>query len=687
MALLALALLIRGFDPAPVRELRLLTSDLAQVASPRAAVPAPVHVVAIDEESLARYGQWPWPRNLLAELVGRIAEGKPRALGIDILFAEPDRLSPDRIGAMLRDAPAAVTDALSRLPSNDRLLADAIAAVPTVLGLAPSNEPAANAAQSPRLTPILRRGADPRPFLPSYPAMLRDLPALGDKAHGSGTIGVVPDRDGVSRRVPLAVAAAGNLVPAFGLEVLRVAAGLRSIAITAGSGGIDRFDLGPLSIPTDDRGRAILHFAPRQARFISAADLLDRSTDPAAVRGAIVLLGVTGLGTVDIKQTPLGPMQGVEIQAQLIESMLFGQLLRRTPGGLLTELVLVLAAGLVPILLLRYQTPAAAAGVTLVLAGGLLAGEFVLLRFANLLADGAYPALTAMAAFAAMLGGHLRAAQIARRRLAAELQRERELKARLDGELAAARSIQMGLLPRRFPIFPDRRDLDLRAHIEPARTVGGDLYDFVLLDRNRLFFLIADVSGKGVPAALFMAMTREVVHDAVVRYGAALDRVLAAANERIAAASADMAQEGGDMMFVTAVVGTLDLATGALAYASAGHDVPFVLTPGARPRQLATDGGPPLGAVDGFIFPIDRDQLDPGAVLLLYTDGVTEAQNADGAFYTVARLASAVGAIPPNSVEAVIEAVLADLHAFVGAAEQADDIALIALQRVPISEP
>jgi len=687
LGVLGLLLLIRGVDPGPLRELRLRGFDLAQRAAPRAPVAAPAYVVAIDEASLARYGQWPWPRSLVARLVRRIAQGKPRVIGIDILFAEPDRLSPDRIGGIVPDLPAALGDALARLPSNDALLAEAIGASPTVLGLAPSNEAEAKSAGPLRLTPILESGVDPRRFLPSYPALLHDLPGLAAKASGSGVIGAAADRDGVTRRVPLVAAAAGDLVPSFGLEVLRVAAGLRRVTLSAGRRGVERVELGPLALPTDPRGSAILHFAPRQARFISAADLLDGRADPAMMQGGIVLLGVTGLGAVDVKATPLGPMQGIEIHAQLVESMLFGQLLRGPPGGIWTGLALVLAAGLVPILLLRYQRPAFAGGISAGVALGLLGGEFAALKFAGLLVDATFPVVAEMLTLAAMLGGQLRAAQIARRRLAAELQHERELKARLDGELAAARSLQMGLLPRRFPVFPGRRDIDIHAHIEPARTVGGDLYDFMLLDPNRLFFLIADVSGKGIPAALFMAMTREVVHDAVLRYGSALDRVLAAANERVAAASADMAREGGDMMFVTAVAGTLDLTTGALAYASAGHDLPFVLAPGARPRQLASEGGPPLGALDDFAFPIDHDRLDPGAVLLLYTDGVSEAENRERQFYTVARLAASLAAAPPSSAEAVIDAVLGDLRRFVGGAEQADDIALIALRRVPLSEP
>src|SRR5262249_46729738 len=188
---------------------------------------------------------------------------------------------------------------------------------------------------------------------------------------------------------------------------------------------------------------------------------------------------------------------------------------------------------------------------------------------ADLLLDGVYPALTLLAAFGVMLVATLRVAE-------EELRRQREATQRFEGELAAAQAIQMGLLPRRFPAFPDHPEIDVYARIEPARIVGGDLYDYLLIDRDRrLFFVIADVSGKGAPAALLMAATKEVLREAVLKFGAALDGILAEANQKTLVASKELQTEGG--VFVTAVIGVLDLDTGALSYASAGHDAPYIL--------------------------------------------------------------------------------------------------------------
>ena len=324
--------------------------------------------------------------------------------------------------------------------------------------------------------------------------------------------------------------------------------------------------------------------------------------------------------------------------------------------------------------LLRYARPVRAVTIALAIAAALFGIELVLFRFVDLLFDSTFPALTLLAALGVMLVASLRAAE-------AELVREREAKQRIEGELAAAQAIQMGLLPRRFPAFPDRPEIDVYARIEPARMVGGDLYDYLLIGGStRLFFLIADVSGKGIPAALLMAVTKEIVRDAVLTFEPALDRILAEANRKLAAASADLQSEGG--VFVTAFAGILDLGSGKVDYASAGHDSPFVLGGSIGLRQLVTEGGPPLGAVDEFRYPVDHDRVEPGEVLLLFTDGVTEAVNDKHVLYSSERLAKALATAKVFDARRVVTAVIDDVSRFIGGAEQADDMTLLAVRRV-----
>ena len=680
LVVLAMLVIVRALDPAAVQSLRLRGFDFLEELAPRKYQPVPVAIVTIDDKSLKQYGQWPWSRARVAQLVDKIAAGKPSVLGVDIIFAEPDRLSPGRLADSDPEIPANLVGELSQLPSHETMLADSLRKVPTVLAVAPSND-AAHLRTPSRVTMILESGENPRPFLFTHPELLRSLPEIEAAERGQGSIDQEPDRDGVIRRLPLFIVAEGHLVPNLALEMLRVGTGARALGIVTGKEGVQGATLGSNFLPTDGRGRVYPYFTPSyEARYISAADVLNGSYDPARLNGAAVLLGSNALGLTEQDQTPRGLMPGIEVWAQSLESILTGNLLRRPAFLNAVEIALVLVAGLVVIFALPYENPRMAAVMFLCIVAILFASAVGSFKFSKLLLDGIYPALSSALVFGVMLSENLRVAEAGRRRLAFELQHEREMEARLDGELNAARAIQLGLLPRHFPGPPERSDLEVYASIEPARMVGGDLYDFVLLDPEHLSFAIADVSGKGVPAALFMAMTKEVLHTATLRYRNALDRVFNEANDKISAASEELGAGGTNMMFVTVFAGILDLTTGMLVYVNAGHDSPFVMRSGSAPTSLPLAGGPPLGTVDGFQYSIEQRQLARGEMVLAYTDGVTEAQDANKALYSGARLGRLLATAPMTTARSVVDVVRDDVRRFAAGAEQADDITLLAVR-------
>jgi adenylate cyclase len=679
LAMLILLAALRIADPRIIATIRSRGFDLEQQLAPRAYQPLPVRIVAVDDKSLKEVGQWPWPRTQLARLVDKIASGHPSVLGVDIIFAEPDRFSPPEIAA-LPGIPPPLAHQLAALPPSGTILADAFRKLPTVLGMGFSYQAAPEPSGPSRIAMIRQLGADPRPFLQSYGGLVRSLPQLTAAAHSQGVLAGQPDPDGILRRMPLFVLGEGNVVPTLALEMLQVAS-RRPIVIVTHREGVSGAAIDGLFMPTDWRSRAWLYFTPSlMERYVSAADLLNGSYDPANLRNGIVLLGVVGLGLVDQKETPLGLMPGVEVTAQLIESMLSGNLLRRSVYLDKVEIALLIVAGLITIFALPYEHPLIAGGAVAAIVAASIGFEFASFRLWHLLFDGVYPAVSVGVIFAVMLGASLRATEAARRRLSAALQRERESKALLEGELNAARAIQMGLLPQHFIGLPERPEVELYAMIEPARMVGGDLYDFLMLDSRRLSFAIADVSGKGVPAALFMAMSKEVLRAATLGNGEALDRVFAEANKRISAASNDMAGVGADMMFVTVFAGVLDLISGKLTYISAGHDAPFVLRPDCTITRLSGRGGPPLGSVDNFCYRVEQRQLAPGDLLLMYTDGVTEAENPQHLFYGETRLESLLASAPVAGAEAMVNLVREDVRRFAGGAERADDITLMAVR-------
>ena len=193
-------------------------------------------------------------------------------------------------------------------------------------------------------------------------------------------------------------------------------------------------------------------------------------------------------------------------------------------------------------------------------------------------------------------------------------------KERIESELNIAHDIQMGLLPKTFPPFPDRPEFDLFALMEPAREVGGDFYDFFLVDDTHLCFVMADVSGKGVPAALFMAMSMTLIR-ATGREGIPPDEILSKVNS-------ELSRENDSCMFVTTFCGVLDTETGELIYANGGHNLPLHVKAGGGAFWLPKSGALMVGAMEGITYRQERLLLEPGDGLFLYTDGVTEAMNA-----------------------------------------------------------
>jgi serine phosphatase RsbU (regulator of sigma subunit) len=265
-----------------------------------------------------------------------------------------------------------------------------------------------------------------------------------------------------------------------------------------------------------------------------------------------------------------------------------------------------------------------------------------------------------------------------RRALRQRLQEEREVAARLAGELEAARRIQLGLLPRPESAFPGEGRFRISAVMEPARVVGGDLFDFFLLDGDRLLFLVGDVSGKGLPASLFMAATKALYRSISTRHTTELAATMRQAN-------AEMGRDNPEAFFVTLVAVVLDVNTGELWHCNAGHEAPWVVRSGARTvERLEGGGGPPLCVLEGFPYDTAATQLQPGETVLLITDGVTEADGPRGDLFGTPRVTAFLAdaaRMPARSEPARLVADLVTaLRTFRGPVEPADDVTLLAVQ-------
>jgi serine phosphatase RsbU (regulator of sigma subunit) len=263
------------------------------------------------------------------------------------------------------------------------------------------------------------------------------------------------------------------------------------------------------------------------------------------------------------------------------------------------------------------------------------------------------------------------------RDLAHDQQQLLEEQARISGELAAARRIQLASLPDGANAFPGERRFELAATLEPARESGGDLYDFFLIDEQHLCFAIGDVSGKGMAAAVFMAMAKALAKTLALRMADSPAAVVAAVNQ-------DLSRENGEALFVTLLLGVLDLKSGALQLVNAGHDMPWRLSRSEAAIQIAAlpqDCGPPLCVVDGYAYTTQHLQLQPGDRLCMVTDGVTEAMNARGDLFGAARLQTALTRIKPeDSANAAVKHLRREVAGFVQGAEASDDLTILVLR-------
>jgi adenylate cyclase len=333
-ACLALIVALRAWDPAPVQLLRDLAFDTYQRTKPRQqkAEESLVRVIDIDDESLARHGQWPWPRTVMAELVERLTAANVGVIGFDVVFAEPDRLSPGRIVKSWPKTPD-TEQLLARaaaLPDNDRIFAAAIAKSRVVTGFFIANEggraPAAKAGYGFSGENPLRAVFGGRSAIPT-------LPELEAGALGNGALNWFPERDQIVRRMPAVIRVGGQLYPTLFAELLRVGQGASSYKIRAVQQGaaIEAIQIGRATVPTDADGRLVVYFAPRESIVtIPAWKVIAGQFKPEEVEGRIAIVGTSAAGLLDIRATPLNPVTpGVEVHAQAIEQVAAGTYLLR----------------------------------------------------------------------------------------------------------------------------------------------------------------------------------------------------------------------------------------------------------------------------------------------------------------------------------------------------------------------
>ena len=398
----------RHWNPPPLQTMQLKTFDLYQRIKPREPkdLPVPVVIIDIDETSLERYGQWPWPRTLLAQLVDKVREYGAGVIGFDVFFPEYDRMSPTLLAENLRGLDEELAQQLKALPTTEAIFAKSFQKMRVVLGqgtLPNVTEPRETLPLKAKIA-LLGNQKKIMARMPGFPGVLRNVPELEATAMGLGMVALEPEIDGVIRRVNMALRIDEQVYPTITLEMMRLALGQENLLIRLDEKAQTQSirirglkQLGTPEIPTDSRFRTWIHFRPHDpdGMYVSAADVLEGTVPAARLQNALSLVGTSALGLKDIRHTPLSDtLPGVEIHAQLLEMMLTNSFLHRPPWIQNAEVFAVVVVGLIMIILVPLLGATYTLLFAVVLIGTMIGFSWYAYTDMKMLVDAIYPSLS-----------------------------------------------------------------------------------------------------------------------------------------------------------------------------------------------------------------------------------------------------------------------------------------------------
>jgi adenylate cyclase len=474
--LACLALLIgfaalRVLDPAPIEEIRVRIFDGFQRIDPRKKTARPVTIVDIDEKSMEKLGQWPWPRTRIADLVAELTRLGAVVIAFDVVFSEPDRLNPDVAADTFRNLDEETRARLRALPSNDQIFADAISASRVVLGESGLPEELTAPDKTLPVTGLAMLGEEPQQFMFDFPGLLRNVGVLEHAAAGRGLFTINPERDGIVRRVPMIMQAQGLTMPSLTFEMLRVATGSGTILIKAEKAGIKSLAIKGFQIPTDNNGQLWVHFARNDSSlYVPAINVLDRTVAPDKVAGKLVLIGTSAVGLNDIKTTPVSrAMPGVEIHAQVLESALTGSVISQPIYGIVVEFTTALLFGLLVIAFAPLFGPITLVALGAVFASALIGTSWYFYSQHRLLIDFTYPLMSTTAIYLTLIFSSF----------VRELQQRKQIRTAFSQYMSPALVAQLAQSPEKLVLGGEEREMtimfsDMRGFTSISETYKND---------------------------------------------------------------------------------------------------------------------------------------------------------------------------------------------------------------------
>ena len=657
--LLIFLIALKIVNPGFIKSISYLSFDLYQKVFPLKKNETDVIIIDIDEKSLGKFGQFPWSRSVFAKIIQNINSLNPKAIGFDVFFSEKDKQSPEEIIKAYNLIPTDVSE-LQDIKGHDEIFREQLEKSKSIIAVLGSSVPShATHDRSPKAR-FLSKGGDPKNFTYAYPYSIGSLEKLEESAKGLGSISFLDQTDGIIRSLPLVVRLQNKLYPTMGLEMVRIGSNQKNLYLEMNEIGIQRISSRPHKIYSDPNGIIWIRYKNSlKSQYISASSVFDGKFDEARFKDKYVLIGASAQGLFDLVKNPLGvTIPGVEVHANVIENILDQSYLIRNPNTYIFELLFSILVAFITFFLSQKMKPKYSLSiffgsiVTVVIIG------FSVFLFRSELVDISYPIFMLTLTF--LTGLYFRFVEENKIALS-NLQKE----AKLLKERELAAGVQKSL-------FPDISKFEnfIYAKNVPARDVSGDYFDVVRATPEEYFFTLADVSGKGVKAGMYMAKASSIFRT-LTNLKFSLEKVVFGVNNELVEAKF----KG---MFVTAVFGKLNIKTGELVFINAGHESILTFDQNKNYEYIKSDM-PPIGIVKYFTESMVKSNTInlKDKTFVVYTDGVTEGYLKNGQELGAEGVQKIIDDMPEVTPKNIVESIEKELNW--GAEKLRDDITCMAL--------
>ena len=658
LILLTLLIFLKILNPAFIKSVSYLSFDLYQKLFVEKK-DSDVVIIDIDEQSLGKFGQFPWNRTVFAKILDQLNMHNPKAIGFDIFFTEKDKQSPEAIIKSYGLIPSDVAD-IQNLKSPDDIFSKKLKESKSIIAVLGSNVPSHSNYNRKAKARFLSKGGDPKDFTYSYPHSIGSLEKLEKNVMGLGSISFLDQLDGIIRSLPLIVQFDKKIYPTMGLEMVRVGSKQKNIYVELNEVGIQRISARPHKVESDPNGIIWIKYKKsNKDQFISAGDVYDGKFQSDFFKDKYVLIGASAQGLFDLVKTPLGiTIPGVEVHANVIENILDQSYLVRNPNTYIFELIFSIIIALLTFVLSQKIKPKYSLSIFFGNILAIIIIGFSIYRFRSELVDISYPIFIVTLTF--LTGLYFRFIEENKMALA-NLQKE----AKLLKERELAAGVQKSL-------FPDISKFEnfIFAKNVPARDVSGDYFDVVRSTPEEYFFTLADVSGKGVKAGMYMAKASSIFRT-LTNLKFPLEKVVFGVNNELVEAKF----KG---MFVTAVFGKLNIKTGELVFINAGHESILTFDENKNYEYIKSEM-PPIGIVKYFTESMVKSNTInlKDKTFVVYTDGVTEGYMKNGEELGAEGVQKIINEMSQVTPKSIVEAIEKELNW--GAEKLRDDITCMAI--------